>query len=378
MAVTSPAHSTISQSDKPSFTHDESTSPNTDLEGAHEVDPAEDARIMRKVDWRLIPILSLLYSISLIDRTNISVARVAGMALPLAKGGLALTIGARYSIISLIIFELPSNILLRKLGARNHMTMIVVSWGAVMVGMGFVKNWTALLALRAVLGVFEAGFFPACLFLITCWYTRYETQRRLAAFYGFSLLVSGFANIMGYGISLLRGRNGLAGWRWIFIVYGIITIGLGIIGYFLVVDFPDKATFLTPAETKVVLNRINKDRGDAQPDPVTWRSVGTHLCDFKLWAFGTIFGSSTVPSYAFAYFLPVILSGAGYAPKLALMLSAPPYVFACIWVFTSATIADKQHKRAPMICANALMCFVGLVLMGWGVWWGRRAELVDP
>ncbi|KAL8276094.1 hypothetical protein RQP46_011509 [Phenoliferia psychrophenolica] len=348
-----------------SITHEE------DLETSHAVDPKEDARIMRKVDWRLIPILSILYSVSLIDRTNISVARLAGMA---AKEpvGLNLVVGERYSIISLIffvpyiIFELPSNILLRKLGARNHITAIVLMWGAVMTGMGFVKNWHQLLALRAVLGVFEAGFFPACLFLITCWYKRYETQRRLAAFYGLSQLISGFSNIMGYGISLLKGRNGLAGWRWVFIVYGAVTMGLGILAFLLVVDFPDKATFLTPAEAKIVKDRIDLDRGDAVPDVIDGRAILKNLGDLKLWAFGLIFLSSTVPAYAFAYFLPVILGGGGYSVRLSLILSAPPYVGAFFWVLTSATLADKTKKRALWICVNCLVCLVGLIMMGWG------------
>ncbi|KAL8280478.1 hypothetical protein RQP46_007126 [Phenoliferia psychrophenolica] len=361
--------------EKPTFGHIEGHTLGKDIESSN-VDPAEDARIMRKVDYRLIPILSILYSISLIDRTNISVARVAGMALPVAKGGLALTVGTRYSIISLvffityIIFELPSNILLRKIGARVHMTAIVLSWGAVMVGMGFVTDWTQLLALRMLLGIFVSAFFPArfpaCLFLITCWYTRYETQRRLAAFYGFSLFVSGFSNIIGYGISLLKGTAGLPGWRWIFIVYGALTMALGIIGFFLIVDFPDKATFLSPAELKIVRDRIDADRGDSVPDVLTVRKMFTHLGDFKLWCFGIIFCGSTVGAYAFSFFLPIILGGAGYSVKLSLILSAPPYVFAFMWVFTAAIIADKTHKRGIIIVINSVLCLVGLALMGWG------------
>ncbi|KAL8287131.1 hypothetical protein RQP46_003583 [Phenoliferia psychrophenolica] len=319
----------------------------------------DEAAIMHKVDWRLIPILSVLYSVSLIDRTNIAVARAAGMALPVAKGGLIF-------FIPYIIFELPANIMIRKLGARNHITTIVIAWGAVMTGMGFVTDWRQLLALRAVLGMFEAGFFPACLFLITCWYTRYETQRRVAAFYGFSLLVSGFSNALGYAMSLLKGKLGYEGWRWIFIVYGAVTMALGVVGWFMVVDFPDKATFLSPAESKIVLDRINLDRGDAAPDPVTFANVKKHLGDAKLWAFGLIYASTTTPAYAFSYFLPIILAGGGFSYKLSLVLSAPPYVVAFFWVLTCAHIGDKTHKRALLLVINCCICIVGLILMGWG------------
>ncbi|KAM0754529.1 MFS general substrate transporter [Meredithblackwellia eburnea MCA 4105] len=354
-----------------SFHHDEhyanSNSVSKDVEGSYNIDPALERRTMRKVDWRLIPILSLLYTVSLIDRTNISVARVAGMA-----KDLKLTVGERYSIISLaffptyIVFELPSNIILRKLGARNHLTIIVIAWGAIMLGMGWCKTWTQLLACRILLGVLEAGFFPACLYIITCWYTRFETQRRLAFFYTFSMCVSGFSQIIGWAMSLLSGKHHLNGWQWIFIIYGTITIGLGIIGYFLIVDFPDKATFLRPEESKVVMDRINADRGDAVPDEITASKVMKALADWHIWAFSLMFCASTTGTYAFAYFLPVILSGGGYNTKTSLLLSAPPYVVAAIFAVGSAYGSDKSHRRGLWLVINTLVCITGLCIIGWG------------
>jgi hypothetical protein len=165
----------------------------TDVEAFAQI---EEKKLMRKVDWRLLPILGALYSISLIDRTNVSLpvvlplplskalnqisnARVAGM-----ERDLALYIGDRYTIALVLFFptyallELPSNIVLRKVGSANWLAFIAFSWGAVMIGQGFVESWVSLAICRVLLGTFEAGFFPGCVYLITCWYVRFETQKR--------------------------------------------------------------------------------------------------------------------------------------------------------------------------------------------------------
>lgn len=208
---------------------------------------------------------------------------------------LELYVDKRYSIALLMffipyfIFELPSNIVLRKVGAANWLSLIVVLWGAIMISMGFVTNWGQLTALRTVLGFFEAGFFPGCVYLVSCWYVRFEIQKRMAAFYLISVVVGGFSNILAYGLVQLKGKAGLNGWRWIFIIEGLITCLLGILAFFVIIDFPDKVRekgkkFLTEAEVEIIKGRIDRDRDDSVADPLTGAKIKKHLCDFKLWA----------------------------------------------------------------------------------------------
>lgn len=171
--------------------------PNHSTDGDVIFDAVEEKRLLRKIDWRLLPILGALYSIALIDRTNVSAlvflriplatnqtsqianARVAGMG-----ADLNLQIGDRYTIVLVLFFptyfllELPSNMILRKVGSANWLSFIALSWGAVMIGQGFVESWISLGICRILLGAFEAGFFPGCVYLITCWYKRYEVQKR--------------------------------------------------------------------------------------------------------------------------------------------------------------------------------------------------------
>ncbi|KAJ9661449.1 hypothetical protein H2201_006480 [Coniosporium apollinis] len=329
-------------------------------------DKEAEHKLIRKVDWRLLPILGALYAIALIDRVNISNARVAGM-----DQDLGLRIGARYTIALVMffppyfLFELPSNILLRRVGSANWLSFIAFSWGVVMIGQGFVKSYKTLAVCRWFLGTFEAGFFPGCVYLVSCWYVRYEVQKRLAAFYLTSSLIGGFSNILAYGLMQMEGVAGVRGWQWIFIIEGLLTVTIATIAWFIIIDFPDKAErkgFLNHSEAAFIARRIENDRGDAIPDGLTWGKFFKHLTDWKLWTFALLFMSTTMPAYAFAYFTPVIIRGMGYTAGVANLLSAPPVVFAVIVAFSFAWLADHYHLRAPIIAAQATICLIGLML----------------
>ncbi|KAF2100035.1 MFS general substrate transporter [Rhizodiscina lignyota] len=358
--------------EKPSIQHIEAARTEKQPDELSDVpafDKHQEHKLIRKVDLRLLPILGALYSIALIDRTNISNARVAGM-----DEDLELSVGNRYTtalvvfFIGYFIFEIPSNIILRKVGSANWLSAIAFAWGLVMLGQGFVKDWRSLAVCRAFLGLFESGFFPGCAYLITCWHVRYDVQKRLAAFYLTSVFVGGLANILAYGLMQMEGLGGLRGWQWIFIIEGLLTIVTSIVAWWLIMDFPDKAAekkFLTPAEATFIQERIEIDRGDAEPDPLTWPKFFNNLKDFKLWVFALMFMSTVMPAYAFAYFTPTILRGMGYSAGASNALSAPP---ACAAFFTSmafAWVGDKYRIRAPVIAIQALICLTGLMIVAY-------------
>lgn len=176
-----------------------------------------EAKVLRKVDYRLIPILGLLYSVAGLDRVNLSNARVAGM-----NTDLRFDIGDRYSIALLVffitycLFEMPTTLLLRPVGPKNLLNGLAVSWGIVMVGMGFVNDWRLIVVCRMLIGVLEAGFLPCCMFLLSTWYQRFEIQQRMSWWYLINLFVSAFGNILAWAIVKLDGAHSIAGWRWIF------------------------------------------------------------------------------------------------------------------------------------------------------------------
>jgi MFS family permease len=135
---------------------------------------------------------------------------------------------------------------------------------------------------------FGIGLFPGCAYLIGSWYVRFEVQKRLAAFYLFSSLVSGISSLLASGIMQMDGLGGVAGWRWIFIIEGIITVVFSVLSYFIIIDFPDKVQkynrrVFSNAEVEILKSRIRIDHGDTEEDPITLAKIGTHLCDVKIW-----------------------------------------------------------------------------------------------
>lgn len=190
----------------------------------------------------------------------------------------------------------------------------------------------------------------------------------MAAFYLVSVFVGGFSAILAYGLMQLGGRHGIAAWRWIFIVEGVITIGLGLVAYFVIIDFPDKVlskkngAFLTERDVELIKARIDRDRDDSMADALTWAKVGKHLCDLKIWGFSFMFLGCTVPAYAFSYFLPIILTGMKYSVKMSQLLTAPPFIFATFFGMAMSVIADKIRMRSPVIVIQALVCIIGLAL----------------
>jgi len=332
---------------------------------------AEQRKIIHRVDRRLIATTGIMYCISLMDRTNLSAAAIAGMTVELK-----MTVGFRYSTIALVffityvIFQPPATVLCRNIGPRPFLATITFCWGVVMIGFGFPKVWTSMIPLRMILGVLEAGFFPGCVYLISTWYSRYDLQKRYSVFYLIGCLASACSGILAFGLMQMSGVAGLLGWRWIFIMEGILTCLIGIAGYFFLVDFPDKASktawnFLSEQECNFIIRRINKDRDDATLEPWSFKKWISSGADLKIWGFAMIFFCLTTVTYAIAYFLPIILrENMGYSVGSAQCLVAPPYAFAGIVMFATAWVADKYHLRGPILVFNATMGLIGLPIMG--------------
>lgn len=331
----------------------------------------EKRKIIRRVDRRLVTILGLMYCISLMDRTNLPIASIAGM-----RKELNLDIDNRYNIISLaffptyVIFQPPSTFLVRLVGPKLHLALITLLWGCVMIGMGFVADWDDLAGLRVILGIFEAGFFPSCVYLLSTWYTRYEVGKRNAVFYLLGSMASAFAGIMAFGIMQMNGLAGLSGWRWIFVMEGIITCIIAALGYWLLVDFPDSKrktwSFIPDHHREWIIARVHADRGDTKVLPF---HIGSYLrggTDWKIWVYAMIFFDTTTITYALAYFMPIILNGAlKFDVGTSQCLIAPPYVLAAIVMYGTSWVGDKYRIRGPIIVFNNLLCIIGLPLIGW-------------
>ncbi|GAB7343280.1 hypothetical protein MBLNU457_1336t1 [Dothideomycetes sp. NU457] len=345
-----------------------------------EYTPAEQKAIIKRLDIRIVTMTGLIYCISLMDRTNLSNASIAGMNAALGMN----TRNNGYSIATLvffctyIVFQPPSTVLTRKIGPRVYLSTIALLWGVVMIGMGFTKDWKQLAALRIVLGIFEAGYFPGAVYLLSTWYTRYEMGKRYAIFYMLGCVASAFAGILAFGLMQLAGQQGIAGWSWIFIIEGAITCAIALAAYVFLVPFPDADAhkawkFLSEPEIAWIMRKVDADRGDVELEPFTLGRFLRGGADIKIWGFAMIFCCTTTVSYALAYFLPLILRGGmGFSVGASQCLVAPPYAFAGFWMFACGWFGDKYRVRGPIIAVNAVLEIVGLALMGWTTQVGAR------
>ncbi|KAJ5699709.1 hypothetical protein N7536_002722 [Penicillium majusculum] len=334
--------------------------------------PVEQKKLIRRIDIRLVITLGFLYCVSLLDRTNLGAASVAGM-----QGDLDMNASNNgYSITSLLffitytIFQIPATVIIRKIGPRLFLSGIVLLWGAVMIAFGFVPNWETMAGLRIILGALEAGLYPGSVYLLSTWYPRYELQKRNATFYLIGSMASGFGGVLAYGLMQMDGLSGIAGWRWIFIIEGLLTCVLGLGSYILLVDFPEQSPkswkFLNESEASFVIAKIQQDRADASVEPFSMRKYLANCKDSKVWAYAALYMLTTTNSYSIAYFLPVILEKSmHFSIAKAQCLVAPPYVAAAIVMFVQAIYSDKWRLRGPIVAGNAVMGILGLGLLGY-------------
>ncbi|OTB17790.1 hypothetical protein K445DRAFT_56309 [Daldinia sp. EC12] len=335
-----------------------------------DVSEEEGKKIIWRVDRRLVTLVGVLYCISLMDRTNLSAAAVAGMNEELHL------VGERYSVVTLvffityIIFQPPSTVLIRKLGPRIYLPTITFAWGAVMIGFGFSPTYEVLMGLRLILGAFEAGYFPGCAYLLSTWYTRFEMGRRYSVFYLLGCVASACSGILAFGLMQLDGKAGLSGWRWIFIIEGVITCLLASLGYWLLVDFPESKRkswrFLDERQRAWVVRRVNADRGDVEAPKFR---IGLFLksgLDLRVWGYALIAFCSNTLTYSLAYFLPLILyTNLGFSRGASACLIAPPYAFSGFYMYFMGWLGDRYHLRGPIVVINMVIALIGLPILGW-------------
>ncbi|KAM3422324.1 hypothetical protein BST61_g2683 [Cercospora zeina] len=328
--------------------------------------PEEERKVVKKVDFRLFPMLCVVFGLSLLDRANISAAFIAGM-----DEDLELT-GARYNVALLVffigygLFELPSNYVIRRLGARFWLSFLITTWGACVLGMGFVDDWRILSVLRALLGVFEAGLFPGAIYIIGSWYRTYETAKRISIFYMASLIAQGFGPIFAYALSLISVGNGkyTQGWRWIFIIEGLITIVAGLVSPFFLIEFPERVRFLDERQKQIALDRVRIDKAGKDIVHLNVRETLAALLDWKLALYCVQYFISASSVYSLAFFAPIILRlGLGFSYTEAQLLSSPPYIFTIIMTIIMAWLSDKIKMRWPIQNAHCIIGVIGLLIM---------------
>ncbi|KAL1406637.1 hypothetical protein Q8F55_008343 [Vanrija albida] len=319
-------------------------------------------RLIRKVDIRLVPWLALLYLLSFLDRSNIGNANLFGLSKHL---GLSSTqYGACLAIFFAfyVLFEVPSNMVMKAWRPSMWLPIIMIAWGIVMIGMGFVQNFVGLFVTRIFLGITEAGLFPGVSFYLTQWYRRFEISMRIALFFSAATAAGAFGGLLARLINLMDGIAGYEGWRWIFILEGILTVVVAVISFWMLHDYPDTAKFLTEPERQVLQARLRLDNDGCSHEYKT-KFIWDAFTDWKVWAFSVMFHGTLTPLYTFSLFSPTLVAALGYTAAKAQLMSVPPYVAAAFCTVFSGYISDKIQKRGLVTICFAFVAALGYILL---------------
>ncbi|KAI0598975.1 major facilitator superfamily domain-containing protein [Biscogniauxia sp. FL1348] len=352
-------------------------------------DTEEERRLVRKIDLYLLPTMWLMYLLSYMDRTNIGNAKIAGMEEDLQLDSNRYSISLIVFFIGYVICEVPSNMILARTKPSIFLSTIMTLWGLVTIAMAWVPNYQALVGLRVVVGILEAGFAPGMLLLLSSWYKKSEQSKRFAVYISAAILSGAFGGLIAGAItSGLDGVHGIAGWRWLFIVEGAATTGWSIIAGFILPDFPANTKRLTERERELAIHRLLSEQvsttSEDSPKPTHLQALKVALTSWRVWLFVVgymaVVGSSTL-----SYFYPTLVNGLGYDSHLAQYMTIPIYFAAFVCTVITGVLMDRHQQwrgvvlggwmAVAMICA-IITCAVYdfkaryalLVIMASGLW----------
>ncbi|KAF2864011.1 MFS general substrate transporter [Piedraia hortae CBS 480.64] len=323
-----------------------------------------ESKLMRRIDLHVIPFLCILYLLAFLDRVNIGNANVYGLAKDLKLKGHEYNVALVVFFVPYILFEIPSNVLLKHFKPRLWLSFNMFGFGVVTMCQGFVKNYAGLLVTRTLLGVFETGMFPGCFYLISMWYKRSEAQKRYTFFFGSTTLAGAFGGLIAAGIGHMDGTAGYKGWRWIFILEGLLTAVIAILFFFILPNFPEDTKWLTPEEKTYVAARLQVDQGKAALErKMTGRDVARLFKDWKIYPGAFMYMGTLVAAYGYAYFSPTLIKTYGYSPIHTQLFSVPPWAAAFVVAMTVAALSDKVKMRMPFALFCTTLALIGFCIL---------------
>ncbi|WP_050626675.1 MFS transporter [Bradyrhizobium viridifuturi] len=314
------------------------------------------ASALSKNTWRLVPLLGLAYLFNYLDRTSVGFA-----ALQMNKDiGLSATQfgwGAGILFFSYCLLEVPSNMMMYRFGARRWLARIMITWGLAAAATAFAVGPYSFYAIRFLLGVFEAGFFPGVIWYLSIWFPQKHRTGVLALFMAATPLSSLLGSPISAALLGMDGFWGLAGWQWMFLLEGLPACLLGVLCLLLLADTPEQARWLTPEERHALLGALASDKHD-KPKKDLWAAMQ----DIRVLMLTAITFAFTIGSYGIGIWLPLILKSHGLSNMQVGWLSAIPYLFATIGMLFWARLVDRKGQKIYNLMAALILGALGLAL----------------
>ncbi|KAK6457960.1 transporter of nicotinic acid [Scheffersomyces xylosifermentans] len=321
--------------------------------------------LMRKIDLWVVPPFCLLYFLSFLDRVNISNAKLYGLAQDLNLTGNQYNIALTVFFVPYVVFEVAANYCIKFVKPHIWLSALIVSFGAISIGMGFVTNFGGLVACRFLIGITEASTFPSIFYLLSTYYSKAESQRRFSAFFSCTALAGAASGAIAYKIHDLDGTHGLASWQWIFIIEGTITCGCAFILFFTIADFPEESRFLNDNERTFLKKKLEILNGTKSAYEIknSLKDVGKCFKDILIWLPALAYFGLIIPSYGYAFFAATIINQMGYTAVSANQHSVYPWLAAFVLINITAFLSDRFKRRLPFAMFASVLAIIGLAMI---------------
>jgi ACS family tartrate transporter-like MFS transporter len=314
---------------------------------------------MARVRRRLIPFLFLLYVVAYLDRVNVGFAAL-DMNRDLGFSAAVYGLGSGIFFVSYTLLEVPSNLMLARVGAGLWIARIMLTWGLVSAAMAFVQDATTFYVLRFLLGAAEAGFFPGIIYYLTQWFPARERARAVALFMTGTAIAGVIGGPLSSVLLLLDGTWGLRGWQWLFVVEGLPAVLLAPVVWRQLNQLPATATWLPEDERRWLVETLAAEQRSRPDLHGTMRAA---FASGRLWALAAIYFSVVLAIYGVSFWLPQILQGLGTASSATVaLISAIPYVAAAVAMVLIGAHSDRTRERRRLVSLSALAGAAGFAL----------------
>ncbi len=323
-----------------------------------------EAHAIRKISWRLLPLIVAAYCIAYIDRSNVSFAALT-MNKDLGLSSYTYGLGAGIFFIGYFIFEVPSNVILEKVGARIWIARIMFVWGLVSASSALATGPDSFLVIRFLLGAAEAGFFPGMILYFTYWYPARYRGRVISTLFLAQPIANGLASAASGLILEMNGLLGLKGWQWVFIIEALPAILLAAVVLKVMTDRPSVADWLEDGEKAWIENELESERLAVETGGRLrmWQA----LKDPRVLKLSFIYFTSTTANYGIVFFLPQIVKGLGLTNVQTGFVSAIPYIIGVAGLLLWGWSSDRTQERRWHLITAIVVGALGLTLAGW---WG--------
>ena len=321
-----------------------------------------EERTYRKVTMRIVPFLFICYLAAYLDRVNVGFAKLQ-MLRELSFSETVYGFGAGIFFLGYVLFEVPRNVIMHKVGARLWIARIMITWGIISGAMAFVHSAWAFYTLRFLLGVAEAGFIPGILLYLTYWYPAQRRGRITAIFLTAIPMASIFGGpLSGWILNAVSGAQGLSGWQWLFVLETIPSMILGIVTLFYLDDRVASVKWLDADEKRIIAENIARE--DQEKEDLSHLSAAFKTG--RVWLLGLIYFCLASGIYIISFWLPTLIKQTGVADPLQIgLLTAVPYVAAIIAMITVNSHADRARERRWHTLVPAMVTAGGLILTAW-------------